>query len=106
VVRGFALGVITGSFITAGGVLLAGEAQADTDRLVYAYAAQFGTAVCMTLDDFPSIDGVLGVAAGIVSDGLSTFQAGRVIYLSVQDTCPRHMPLLQRFMASGAELTI
>lgn len=101
VVRGFALGIITGSFLTAGGILLAGKADADTDRVVYAYTAQFGSAVCMTLTDFPTIKGAIGIAEAIVEDGLTVHQAGQVLYLSVTEMCPEHTPILRAIANQG-----
>lgn len=83
-------------------ILSAPQAKADVDDAAYAYTAIFGDAVCATLDRFPSFDGVIGVAKGIVKDGLTTFQAGEVIALSVEEICPRHTGLMDRFIARFA----
>lgn len=80
-------------------ILSAPKAKADVDDAAYAYAAVFGDAVCETLDDFPSFDGITGIARAIVKDGLSAFQAGEVIQVSVTEICPRHQGLLDRFVA-------
>jgi len=101
-IRAFSLGIITGSFLTAGMVLLAGPARADTDRVVVAYASVFGGVVCSTLDDYPSKAGVLGVGNAIIEDGLTAYQAGQVIALSVMDICPRHSDLMDDFTAATA----
>lgn len=101
-IRAFSLGIITGSFLTAGMVLLAGPARADTDRLVVAYASVFGGVVCSTLDEYPSKAGVLGVGNAIIEDGLTAYQAGQVIALSVMDICPRHSDLMDDFAAATA----
>lgn len=72
-------------------------AQADP---VSDYAAEYGNAVCVVLDAFPTFDGIMGVGSGIVDDGyLSYYQAGQVIRLSVEAFCPRHLLLLQQFAA-------
>jgi hypothetical protein len=78
-------------------VILAHPAKADTDPVVVAYSAHYGGAVCSVLDEYPSENGILGIGASIIEDGLSAYQAGQVIYLSVSDICPRHMGLLRAF---------
>lgn len=78
-------------------------AKADvTDPQVIAYTAAFGGVVCSVLDEHPSVPGAYGVAAGIHEDsGMSLFQAGQVIGLSVAEICPRHTGLIQRFIAAA-----
>jgi len=95
VVRAYALGIVTGSFLTAGTLALALPVKADIDRVVIAYASQFGDAVCTTLDEYPSFDGLLGIGQAIIEDGLNAYQAGQVIALSVVEICPRHLALVQ-----------
>jgi hypothetical protein len=85
-----ALGVI-------GFTLAAPQAKADVDNVVVAYSAHYGGAVCSVLSEFPSENGILGIAASIMEDGLTGYQAGQVIYLSVSDICPRHMGLIRAF---------
>ena len=81
-------------------LLSVGNAKADTDHTVYAYASTYGSAVCGTLDKYPgSLNAVLGIAAAIVDDGLTAFQAGEVIQISVNELCPEHLGTLQRFVA-------
>ena len=96
-VKAFSLGVITGSFLTAGLIHLAAPARADHDPVVIAYTTTFGEAVCLTLDDYPSKGGVLGVGQAIIEDGLTAFQAGQVIYFAVDELCPRHLDLVLSF---------
>jgi hypothetical protein len=98
IVRAYSLGIITGSFLTAGVVLFATPAKADVDSASVAYAAMYGEAVCSTLDDYPNFDGILGIGRAIIEDGLSARQAGQVIGLSVQDICPRHSELMEAFI--------
>lgn len=93
-IKAFSVGVITGCLLIVGAV----EAKAEPDSVVYAYASTFGGAVCSTLDDFPSFDGIVGVAAAIVNDGLTDYQAGQVIGLSIAEICPRHTRLMVNFV--------
>lgn len=80
-------------------ILATPKAKADPDP-TYAYAAVMGGIACDVLDEHPSIAGVLGVAQGIEEDaGFTAEQAGRVIGYAVADICPRHMPLIRRFVA-------
>lgn len=97
VVRGFALGVITGSFLTAG-IILASTARADgyldIDEQVYVelYGEQ---AICPTISEFYSARGVLGVADAIEADGFAPDSVVDIINASVQAFCPENWPLLQ-----------
>jgi hypothetical protein len=79
-------------------ILSSPSAKADVDNAAYAYAAQYGSAVCNVLDTYPSFGGVIGIAKAIVKDGLSSYQAGEVIQVSVEEICPRHQGLLDRFV--------
>ena len=83
-------------------ILSAPQAKADVDSAAYAYTATYGDAVCSTLDSFPTFDGILGIGQAIVKDGLTTYQAGEVIELSVSGVCPRHSGLMDRFIAKFA----
>jgi hypothetical protein len=103
VVRGFALGMITGSFLTAG-LITAIPAKAD-DALAYSYAARYGGAICLTLDEHPTTTGILGIGAAITEDGLTAYEAGQAIFYAVDDICPRHMGLLRDFANSGGTWT-
>ena len=78
------------------------SAKADPDSMVYAYAATFGSAVCETLDSYPSFGGIYGIADAITDDGLTYYQAGQVIAVSVTEICPRHTALVKSFAASSA----
>lgn len=78
------------------------QAKADPDSMVYAYAATFGSAVCETLDSYPSFGGIYGIADSITDDGLTFYQAGQVIAVSVMEICPRHTALVKSFAAAGS----
>jgi hypothetical protein len=65
------------------------------------YVVATGVDVCQTLDDFPSFDGIDGIAMAIVKDtGWTYRQAGEVIELSIAADCIRHVPLWNRFVAT------
>jgi hypothetical protein len=104
IVRAYALGIITGSFLTAATLTIAFPVKADVDRVVVAYAAQFGDAVCTTLDEYPTINGVYGIGEAIMQDGLTAYQAGQVLGLAVLEICPRHMDLMQNFANTGEQV--
>lgn len=93
-VKSYALGIVTGGFLTAGIVF---AAPSKADNVSVAYASTFGGAVCNVLDAYPSFDGIKGIAQAIVDDGLSFRQAGEVIAYSVTDICPRHLGLVRAF---------
>jgi hypothetical protein len=58
------------------------------------YALSNAYAVCETLDDYPSFQGIEGVATAIVRDtGWNYTQAGSVIVTSIQLDCSRHQAL-------------
>lgn len=94
------------AFMAAMGVILmllsTPTAKADVDHVAFAYAAVYGDAVCSTLDQWPSFDGIVGIGEAIVDDGLTTAQAGEVIAVSVMEICPRHSGLMDRFIARYA----
>lgn len=75
-------------------------AKADT---VDNYVTVAWPAVCSTLDEYPTLNGVMGVLQGVEQDtGFGDFDAGRVVGKSVFAYCPRHTGLLQRFIATYA----
>jgi len=75
------------------------QAKADPiDPVAVAYAAHYAGAVCATLDDFPNLNGILGLVSAIQDDGLTAGQAGAAIGLSVAEACPRYEPLLEAFI--------
>lgn len=92
--------LLAAALALAAAVTLAPTAAADEpSTTVVAYAATFGGIVCDVLDDYPTtFSGVLGIAQAIQSDGLTAYQAGQVIGLSVAEICPRHLRLMQRFI--------
>ena len=92
-VKGFAAGLMVGSLCVA----TAASAKADPDTTSIVYAEKYAGAVCATLDDYPTFDGIIGIGQAIVEDGLSYSQAGYVVAMSVGTVCPRHLALVQAF---------
>lgn len=85
-------------------VAYAPTAKADvTDPQVIAFTAAFGGVVCSVLDDGHATPaGVYGISQGIVEEsGLSYYQAGQVIGLSVAEICPRHLAPVKAFAKSS-----
>jgi hypothetical protein len=89
-----------------GAVLLSCSAPADADPIepyVVNYAQTTAQAICATLDDYPSLPGIDGVLQGIQDDsGFTGRQAAQVLVLAVDNRCPRHLPLLRRYVATYA----
>lgn len=83
-----------GCVIAAGGGMATAKADTIDD-----YVGTNAHVVCSVLDDYPSVEGVEGVVAAIVDDGLNPVAAGQVIARSVIGLCPRHMPELKAFIA-------
>lgn len=87
----YAAGIITGGLLTAATVFLAGPARADN--------TVYQVAVCGTLDDYPSISGIVGIGSALMDEGYSGESAGRIVAESVMAACPEYLPLLKRFVA-------
>lgn len=64
---------------------------------VVARADGITIAICMTLDDFPTISGVNGVLNGMMKAGFTARQAGFKIGEAVNDVCPEHKELVLRY---------
>ncbi|WP_157930978.1 DUF732 domain-containing protein [Mycobacteroides abscessus] len=65
------------------------------------WAASFGGLVCKQLDATPTLPGVTRVGALVVGEGFSSYDAGRILRLSVNTFCLRHTDLLQRYVAAA-----
>lgn len=93
-IRGFALGVITGATFTAGAMLLSAP-PANAEPSVNSAER----VVCLMLDQDPTFPGVMHTAAVLVQQaGVTAYQAGQFIAMSVIDQCPEHGPLLNAFI--------
>lgn len=97
VVKAFSLGMVAGSFLTAGAVMLASPARADgwldDDELVF--VELHGQSICSVIDTYHSLSGVTDVAEAIVDEGFSPDSAVDIVNASVQGFCMRNWPLLQ-----------
>ena len=95
--RAFALGIITGGFLTAGVVFAAGPAKADgtLDKTETDYVFTYGSgAICPVIDEYHTPAGVMGVVKGIMHDGFTADSAVDIVNASVDLYCPRNWPLL------------
>jgi len=102
--RAYAIGVLTGSVMTSALFVWTAPAKAD---LSDDEAALYRSAVCSTLADFPTTDGVLGIGLALKDEGYSGYDAGRIIGSAVINECPRFIPLMRRFIAmygSGSQV--
>jgi hypothetical protein len=88
--------------LALGGLLAAGatgiaRADGELDPVEVAYVQAYGaSAVCPTIDAYPSEAGVTGVWQAIVEDGFYPDSAVDIINASVAVYCPRHWGLLVR----------
>jgi hypothetical protein len=80
-------------------VMLAAGAKAD---IVSDRAAALKVIICSTIDKYPSVAGVSGVALGLMDDGATPAQAGDMILTSVEDDCPYDLPILRAFVNTYA----
>jgi len=97
IIRAYALGIITGSFLTAG--LAFGLAPAKADGTLDADEAQYVLmygkgAICPVIDQYHSFAGVMGVAEAITKDGFTADAAVDIINSAVATYCPRNWGLL------------
>ncbi|ASW89903.1 hypothetical protein [Mycobacterium marseillense] len=88
------------------GVLGFNQAIAHADPVepnVLNYAVVAAPVVCRTLNEDPTILGVAGLMqAVIVKTGLTAYQAGEVVTLSVINECPWHTALLNQIATDYA----
>ena len=97
IVRAYALGIVTGAFLTAGIVFAAAPAKADgtLDKTEGDYVFTYGAgAICPVIDEYHSPSGVMGVMRGIMHDGFTADSAVDIINAAVDTYCPRNWPLL------------
>ena len=84
-----------------GTVTYAASAKADDgyDPESVAWAAHYAGAVCSTVADYPTTNGLLGIMNTAEGEGLTAFQAGQAVGISIYDTCPRYGYLIDLFVA-------
>jgi len=92
-------GFATGLLLLASLVRCGGVAHADPSSVSVAYAAIYGEVLCKVLDDHASFGGLIGISQAITEQGLTDYQAGEALALSIDEICPRHSGLLDRFIA-------
>jgi hypothetical protein len=80
------LGLLLALILFIVGLAWSTTAKADSTEL----------AVCMTLDDYPTISGVVGVLNALIEEGYTPYRAGEIIGQTVRDHCPEHMGLILR----------
>ena len=102
-VRTWVGGFATGALLIGSLVRCTGTAHADAAQ---DYEALYGSAVCMTLDDYPSVSGMLGIMQSIVEDGLTEYQAGEVVGIAVHDRCPEYTGLARKFVARYSKSSV
>ena len=90
-IKGYALGIITGTALTAGTILLASPAKADP-------VEEIATDVCMALQQNPTVGEVSRLITIFVSNGVSPYQAGEFIGAAVESHCSRYEPVLLAFI--------
>lgn len=77
------------------GLITAPTAQADPVRDA---VANYGLIVCEVLDEYPTVDGVVGVLTALVEDGYAPGQAGNIVFKSVVAFCDNHLPVVKAFV--------
>jgi hypothetical protein len=95
------LGLVTGAVLTAGITAFAAPANADPEPSgeVLEYTVQVEGAVCRTISKYPTIYGVRGILEAIEDEGFTPYEAGEIVALSVTDSCPQFVPVLEKFVA-------
>lgn len=105
ILKAFSLGMVTGSFATAG-MVLAAPAKANPDPRVY--ADRYGTAVCATIDqtigEYSNDDVFMGIGQAVIEDGYSAYQAGQILFWSIEQYCPQHLDRIMAFAADAQQV--
>lgn len=94
-VKAFSLGMIAGSFLTAGIVYSTAPAHADKGD-------ELATMVCSSLDAQPTVANVGAILNDLVRFGASPQQAAQVLVISVSEYCTRNIPVVQAFIDTYA----
>lgn len=94
-IKAYALGIITGTALTAGTILLSAPAKADQGD-------ELATLVCSSLDRQPTVANVAAILNDLVEFGASPQQAAQVVVISVSQYCTRNIPVAQAFIDTYA----
>ena len=62
-----------------------------------------GTDVCRTLDNHPTVGGVIDALDDLRAAGLTSREAGGALADAITNDCPGHAGLLQQVLARGRE---
>lgn len=97
-VRMFAAGMFVGAALVA--VLATPVAKADPELAepVVDYAITHEPSICLSLDKYPSVPGLMAAYGYAMTDGLSVTDSATAVTLAVMDGCPDHEPILERFI--------
>lgn len=71
---------------------LPGPAQAVSNK------QDHGVIICQELDESPTTGRVWSIAVSLLRQGLGPEQAGEFLAEAVINSCPHHLPLLQKFI--------
>lgn len=96
-VRSLATGIAIGGLLAAATMFLAGPAKADgyLDDAESDYAQRHVGAICSTLADYPSVEGVVGTTLAVADHtGWDIGSAVDVMNAAVWAGCPRLWPLM------------
>ena len=98
---GLAVTLLIALMAALGTVVYAASAKADTgdDPESVAYAAHYAGAVCSTIADYPTTNGLKGIMNAVERDGLTAFQAGEAVGISIYSTCPQYSYIIDLFVA-------
>jgi hypothetical protein len=57
--------------------------------------------ICTAVDNWPTFDTLAAVGLALMDKGASAEEAATAIVISIHNYCPRNLPLLERYAASG-----
>jgi hypothetical protein len=87
--RAYALGVISGSIVTAGlAVMSAPEAKADSI---------YDETICAELDADPTVSTIVMIGLALGEQGYTGYESGRIVGTAVIEDCQQHIDLMRRF---------
>jgi len=87
-------------------LLILSSPAAKADAESNAYAAHYAGAVCNVLAEYPTTSGLQGILNSVQGDGLSAYQAGEAVALSVYESCPRYAYILDLYVARVGRSTV
>lgn len=91
------------SLLIGASIGFASRAGAEPSDTALEYAQDNAWRICLVLDDYPSFAGITGIGEAIHEEGLSYYDAGQAIALSVYGVCPEHTGLIKAYAAAGKQ---